>query len=68
MPVAAPLANAVTITIGGRPADVLYAALVGAGQYQFNVKVPDVPDGDHAIIAEIGGVQSPGSAYLTVQR
>ena len=68
MPVAAPLANPVTITIGGRSADVLYGALVGAGQYQFNVRVPDVPDGDQAIVAEIGGVRSPGSAYLTVQR
>jgi uncharacterized protein (TIGR03437 family) len=68
MPVAAPLANPVTITIGGKPAQVLGALLVGAGQYQFNVSVPDLSDGDHAIIAEIGGVQSPGSAYLTVQR
>lgn len=33
-----PTTNAVTVTIGDVPAEVLFAGLVGAGLYQINVK------------------------------
>lgn len=32
--------------------------LVAPGLYQFNVTVPNLPDGDYAIVAEVGGVRS----------
>jgi uncharacterized protein (TIGR03437 family) len=43
--------------------------LVFAGLYQFNVTVPStLADGDHPLIAEIGGVTSSTNVYITVQR
>jgi len=39
------LANSVQVTIGGLAAPVVYAGLVEAGLYQFNVTVPPVPNG-----------------------
>lgn len=43
--------------------------LVSAGLYQFAVTVPDtLPDGDIAVVAEVGGVASASNVFLTVQR
>lgn len=57
------------ITIGGREATFIGRGnLVGPGLYQFNVTVPDLADGDHAIIAEAGGARSPANVFLTVRR
>jgi hypothetical protein len=36
--------------------------------YQFNLTVPDLADGDHAIIAEVGPVKSAASVFLSVRR
>ncbi len=63
---AAPLRDAVTIGVGGAQATVEFAGLVGAGLYQFNIIVPNLPDGDHAVVAQIGGVASPANAFLTI--
>ncbi len=68
---AARLANPVTFRIGGitlAPGDVQFAGMTGAGLYQFNLKIPDLPDGDAAILGEIGGVRSQDVAFITVQR
>jgi hypothetical protein len=66
---AAPLANRVTIRIGNRLADVQWAGRVAAGLDQFNVVVPeDLPEGDAAVVAEIGGFRSPDGPLLTIQR
>ncbi|MBX9601200.1 MAG: hypothetical protein K2X35_09355 [Bryobacteraceae bacterium] len=32
--------------------------LVAPGLYQFNITVPNLPDGDYAIVAEVGGIRS----------
>ena len=50
----AALANSVQVAIVGVPAPVAYAGLVGAGLCQFNVTVPSVPNGDAAVVAQIG--------------
>jgi uncharacterized protein (TIGR03437 family) len=65
---AAATSEPVRITVGGMQATVQFAGLSGAGLYQFNVVVPDLPNGDHAVIAEIGGVRSPDNAFITIQR
>jgi uncharacterized protein (TIGR03437 family) len=66
---AAPLANPVTVFIGGAQADMQWAGISGAGLWQINVKIPDsLPDGDAVVVAEVDGVQTQGGAYLTVQR
>jgi uncharacterized protein (TIGR03437 family) len=67
--VAAPAApaNSVTFTIGGVTAPVAYSGLVGSGLYQFNVTVPNVPNGDAAVVAQVGGVQTQTGALIAVQ-
>jgi hypothetical protein len=53
---ASPLVDAPRVTIGGVEAPVLYGG--GApnliGTYQFNITVPDVPNGDQAVVVETG--------------
>jgi uncharacterized protein (TIGR03437 family) len=62
------LANTVQFTIGGQAATVAYAGLVGSGLYQFNVMVPNIANGDAAIVAQIGGAQTQTGASITVQQ
>lgn len=58
-----------TVRFGGVAAEVVFAGLSSAGVYQLNVKVPDsVPDGDIAVLAEIGGLRSQENAFITVQK
>ena len=66
---ATPLAtpNDLSITVGGQKATVEYAGLTGNGLYQFNIVVPNVSDGDQALVASIGGRQSQSTLKLTVQ-
>jgi len=62
------LANPVQVTIGGVTATVVYAGLVESGLYQINVTVPNLPNGDAAVIATIGGVPSQTGVSVTVQQ
>jgi uncharacterized protein (TIGR03437 family) len=64
----APLANPLTVRIGGVPAITQFAGIVSPGEYQFNVVVPDVSNGDNAVSIEIGGSSSQSNAFLTIQR
>ena len=66
-PAVAPLARPVVITIGGEPAEVQFAGIVAPGRYQLNVVIPgSAAEGDHEVIAEIGGVRSPAGRYIPV--
>jgi uncharacterized protein (TIGR03437 family) len=56
------------VRIGGIRAQVDFAGLISPGLYQFNVKVPDLWDGDHQVEAEIGGYRSLGERLLSVRR
>lgn len=59
--------NAVTVTIGGVSAEVLWAGLVGPGLYQINVKIPTtVADGDQAVVATVAGIKTQSTALLKV--
>jgi uncharacterized protein (TIGR03437 family) len=55
-----------TLQIGGATAQVSFAGIVGAtiGLYQFNVVVPALPPGEHAITLSIDGV--PNNQNLTI--
>jgi uncharacterized protein (TIGR03437 family) len=57
---AAPLAtpNDLRVTVGGLTATVAFAGLVMNGEYQFNIVVPNLPDGEHDLIATIGGAHT----------
>jgi uncharacterized protein (TIGR03437 family) len=65
---AAPLANPVQVSIGGVTASVTFAGLVGPGLYQFNVTVPNLPNGDAAVSATIGGAATQTGVSVTVQQ
>jgi uncharacterized protein (TIGR03437 family) len=66
---AAPLVTLPTIRIGNVPAQVQFGGLSGAGLYQFNVVVPDVPNGDQAVVAELpGSISTQQNVFITVQR
>jgi uncharacterized protein (TIGR03437 family) len=62
----AKLAAPVTFRFGRTVADVVWAGQIGAGLYQFNIKVPDVASGSHVVAAEIGGHRSQGNAVVSV--
>ncbi len=66
----APLADSggVSVTIGGRPAPIQYAGMTVAGVYQLNVVVPDLPDGDHPVAAEVNGRATRSAVYIPVRR
>jgi uncharacterized protein (TIGR03437 family) len=64
------LVAAPTVTIGGMNATVLYGGGAPSfiGTYQFNITVPDLPNGDHAVVVETGGVRTQENAFITIQR
>jgi uncharacterized protein (TIGR03437 family) len=64
----APLASAVTVRIGGSVANTQFAGIVSPGLYQFNVVVPNVPNGDNTVSIAVGGSSSQANVFLTVQQ
>ena len=59
------LANPVTVTIGGQPAAIDFAGVVGAGLVQINVHVPiSINNGDAPVLATVGGASTQTTANL----
>jgi uncharacterized protein (TIGR03437 family) len=59
------LVNTVTVTIGGQPAGLAFAGIVGAGLVQLNVTVPSsINNGDAAVVVSVGGVTTQLSANM----
>ena len=56
------------VRIGGLDAAVAYAGLISPGVYQFNVVVPQVAEGDQAVVAELRGLLTQSNLLVTVQR
>ena len=65
----APLANPsqLFVTIGGVPVRVQWAGLVAPGEYQLNVQLPAVPNGDQPVIAYIGGSRTIDGITIPIQ-
>ena len=63
-----PASDQLTIAVGNVPATVLFAGISEAGLYQFNVIVPEVPDGDQLVSAQVQGVSTQPAVYLTIQQ
>jgi uncharacterized protein (TIGR03437 family) len=60
-----PLANTVTVTIGGQPSAVDFAGVVAAGLVQIDVHVPSsINNGDSDVIATVGGVSTQRTANM----
>jgi len=64
----AQLANSVAVTIGGAVAPVTFAGLVESGTYQLNVTVPNLPNGDAAVVATIAGASTQSGVAVTVHQ
>lgn len=64
------VSNSVQVTIGGESAKVYGAALAPgfASLVQVAVQVPNLDDGDYPVIATVGGVSSPSTVMLTIQK
>ncbi len=63
-----PLAGTATIQIDNTIAAVGFAGLVSPGVYQFNVTIPDLADGDHAVTAQVGSVRTQRIGRIRIQR
>jgi uncharacterized protein (TIGR03437 family) len=64
-----PLANTVQISVGGTSANVSFMGLVESGVYQLNVTLPtSLANGDAALLAVIGGVQTQTGVSIPVQQ
>ncbi len=55
------------VTIGGVAVKPQYAGIVAPGEYQINIAVPPLADGDQAIIATIDGVSSQTGLFLPIK-
>jgi uncharacterized protein (TIGR03437 family) len=67
---AMPLASDVSVTVGGQPAQVLYAGNAGgevAGVTQINLKLPDGVTGTLPVVLTVGGVASSATVTVSVQ-
>lgn len=65
---AAPLVDTVIMRIGGITANPSFAGLSGSGLYQFNVTIPNLANGEHAIEMLINSVPIQTGVVLTVQK
>ena len=54
-------------TMGGVPATVSYAGLVGTGLYQLNIMVPAMSNGTYPVLATVKGVTSQSGVTLKIQ-
>jgi len=55
------------IRIGGVLATVSFAGITAVGEYQFNVMVPALPNGNQPILATIGGLSSQTGISIPIQ-
>ena len=55
------------VTIGGAPATVSWAGIVAAGEFQLNVLIPPLPDGDQPVAATIAGVSTQSGLSISVK-
>lgn len=60
--------NSLRVTIGGVEAKVAFAGLTTPGLYQLNIEVPEVGDGDQAVVANLGGVSTQPGVFLAITR
>jgi uncharacterized protein (TIGR03437 family) len=67
---AMPLAGNVSVTVGGQPAQVLYAGNAGgevAGVVQLNLQLPAGVTGAAPIVLTVGGVSSSSTVTVSIQ-
>jgi uncharacterized protein (TIGR03437 family) len=65
---AAPLVDSVNMRIGGISVTPAFAGLSSSGLYQFNVTIPNLANGEHAVEMSINSVSIPTGVVIAVQR
>lgn len=56
----------VAVVLGTAAADVEFAGLVAAGQFQINIVVPNLPHGEHPLTIRYNGQASQSGVVLPV--
>lgn len=67
---AAQVTTPLTLRFGDTPVEILEnrGFLISPGLYQYNIRVPDLPNGEYAVNAEIGSVRSSSRVFVSIQR
>ena len=65
---AARLIDNVIMRCGGMTITPAFAGLSSSGLYQFNVTIPNLPNGEHSVEMQINSVSIQTGVVLTVQR
>jgi uncharacterized protein (TIGR03437 family) len=56
------------VQVGGVTANVIFAGLILPGEFQFNVTIPAVGNGDQPITATYGGISTQSGALITIHK
>ena len=64
---ATPILDSILVQVNNVTAQVPFAGLIGAGLYQINVVIPNVPSGDQLLRVNVGGPNAQSGIYIPVQ-
>jgi uncharacterized protein (TIGR03437 family) len=56
----------VTVTLGSTNVSVLGTALVAVGEFQINIQIPQMADGDYPLLVKVNGVSSQTGVIIPV--
>jgi uncharacterized protein (TIGR03437 family) len=58
--------GAVTVTLGSANVSVLGSALVAVGEFQINIQVPSLPDGEYPLLVKVNGVATQSGVVIPI--
>lgn len=58
--------GAVTATLGSASVNVLGTALVAVGEFQINIQIPSLPDGDYPLVLKVNGIATQSGVIIPV--
>jgi uncharacterized protein (TIGR03437 family) len=56
----------VTATLGSTNASVLGAALVAVGEFQINIQIPSLPDGEYPLLVKVNGIATQSGVIIPI--
>jgi uncharacterized protein (TIGR03437 family) len=56
----------VTATLGSTSVSVLGAALVAVGEFQINIQIPSLPDGEYPLVVKVNGIATQSGVIIPV--
>jgi uncharacterized protein (TIGR03437 family) len=63
---ATPLGSPVSVSFGSVAGTVEFTGLVAVGEFQINIVVPSLPDGDSQVVLQVGGLSSQTGVVIPV--